>query len=64
SPEKGAETLVYLASSPEVDGVTGEYFHRCRPETPSPAARDDALAGRLWVETARLAGLEDQARPG
>ncbi len=59
SPEEGAETLVHLASSPEVDGVTGEYFHRCRPATPSREAGDDALAGRLWQETARLAGLEE-----
>jgi NAD(P)-dependent dehydrogenase (short-subunit alcohol dehydrogenase family) len=63
SPEEGAETLVYLASSPEVDGVTGEYFHRCRPAVPSPAARDDALAARLWAATARLARLEDRAEP-
>src|ERR1700688_1495914 len=31
SPQKGAETIVYLASSPDVAGVTGEYFHQCRP---------------------------------
>ncbi|HYL04417.1 MAG TPA: SDR family oxidoreductase [Thermoanaerobaculia bacterium] len=54
SPEEGAKTLVHLASSPEVDGVTGEYFHRCRPAVPSQQARDDGLAGRLWTETARL----------
>jgi NAD(P)-dependent dehydrogenase (short-subunit alcohol dehydrogenase family) len=57
SPEEGAETLVYLASSPEVDGVTGEYFHRRRPATPSREASDDAKAGRLWTATAALARL-------
>ena len=57
TPEQGAETLVYLASSPELPGVTGEYFHRCRVATPSPEARDDAKAQRLWVETAALAHL-------
>jgi NAD(P)-dependent dehydrogenase (short-subunit alcohol dehydrogenase family) len=57
SPQQGAETLVYLASSPEVDGVTGEYFHKCRPTTPSQEARDDKAAQRLWEESARLAGL-------
>jgi NAD(P)-dependent dehydrogenase (short-subunit alcohol dehydrogenase family) len=57
SPQQGAETLVYLASSPEVDGVTGEYFHKCRSTIPSPEARDDTAAQRLWEETARLAGL-------
>ena len=39
SPEKGARTSVYLASSPEVAEVTGQYFVKCRPRTPSPAAR-------------------------
>jgi len=57
SSEKGAQTLVYLASSPEVADVTGEYFKRCAPKTPSDAARDDAAARRLWDETARLAGM-------
>jgi NAD(P)-dependent dehydrogenase (short-subunit alcohol dehydrogenase family) len=55
TPERGAETLVYLASSPEVAGVTGEYFHKCRPATPSEEARDDTKAKRLWKETADLA---------
>jgi len=59
SPQQGAETLIYLASSPEVAGVTGEYFHRCRPATPTREARDDAAARRLWTATAALAHLED-----
>jgi NAD(P)-dependent dehydrogenase (short-subunit alcohol dehydrogenase family) len=58
SPGKGAQTIVYLASSPEVAGVSGEYFYECRPATPTAEARDDAAAGRLWIESARLAGLE------
>jgi len=48
TPEQGARTTVYLASSPEVDGVTGAYFAKCRPKQPSAAARDDAAAARLW----------------
>lgn len=59
TPERGAETLVYLASSTEVAGVTGEYFHKCRVTTPSPEARDDAKARRLWQETAALAQVSD-----
>jgi retinol dehydrogenase 12 len=55
--EKGAETIVYLASSPEVADVSGGYFYDCRPATPSREARDDAAARRLWDETARMAGL-------
>ena len=56
SPERGAETIVYLASSPEVEGVSGLYFAKCAPVTPSPAARDDAAAARLWEISERLAG--------
>lgn len=59
SPEKGAETLVYLASSPEVADVTGQYFYKCRPATPTRQAQDDAAAHRLWQETAKIAGLPD-----
>ena len=48
SPEKGAETLVWLASSPEVANVSGTYFFDKLPKTPSPAAQDSAAANRLW----------------
>jgi NAD(P)-dependent dehydrogenase (short-subunit alcohol dehydrogenase family) len=58
SPEKGAETIVYLASSPEVSTVSGDYFYKCRPATPTAGGRDDAAAGRLWAESAKLAGLD------
>jgi len=55
SPEKGAETIVYLASSDEVAKTTGLYFDKCKPVTPSKLAQDDAAAERLWEETAKLA---------
>jgi NAD(P)-dependent dehydrogenase (short-subunit alcohol dehydrogenase family) len=58
SPEKGADTIVYLASAPDVADVNGRYFYKRRPATPSTAAQDDASAGRLWAESARLAGIE------
>jgi retinol dehydrogenase 12 len=57
SPEKGAETLVYLASSPEVGTISGGYFYHCQLATPTRAAQDDAAARRLWAETERLAGV-------
>lgn len=57
SPEKGAQTIVYLASSPEVEGVTGEYFVNCTATTSSPASYDDEAARRLWEVSARLTGL-------
>jgi len=56
-PVKGAETSVYLASSPDVAGVTGQFFTRCRPKTPSKAARDDAAAARLWEVSEQMVGL-------
>jgi NAD(P)-dependent dehydrogenase (short-subunit alcohol dehydrogenase family) len=58
SAEKGAQTIVYLASSPDVASVSGEYFYQCRPATPTTEARDDAAANRLWIESAKLAGIE------
>jgi NAD(P)-dependent dehydrogenase (short-subunit alcohol dehydrogenase family) len=54
SPARAATTPVYLAASPEVAGVTGRYFVRCRPVEPSAAARDDAVARRLWEMSAAM----------
>ena len=54
SPVKGAETIVYLASSPEVAKTSGLYFYRNKPQTPSLEAQDDAAAARLWAESERL----------
>ena len=54
SPERGARTTIYLASSPDVDGVTGGYFYMCRPAVPSAAAQDDAAARRLWDASEQL----------
>jgi NAD(P)-dependent dehydrogenase (short-subunit alcohol dehydrogenase family) len=56
-PEPGADTIVHLASSPAVAGVSGRYFYNSREATPSAAAQDDAIAARLWQESERIAGL-------
>jgi retinol dehydrogenase 14 len=48
TPEKGAATSIYLASSPEVEGVTGTYFADSKPKAPSPASHENAAAARLW----------------
>jgi NAD(P)-dependent dehydrogenase (short-subunit alcohol dehydrogenase family) len=56
-PEKGAETIVYLASSPAVAETTGEYFYKRQPIAPSPTAQDDRVAALLWERSAALAGL-------
>jgi len=52
--EKGAQTSVYLAASPEVEGVSGEYFVRSRRARASRTAQDAALAEKLWVKSAQL----------
>ena len=69
TPEKGARTTVYLASSPEVAEVTGKYFVKCRARDPSPAARDQAAAARLWSASEELveqatSGTGPGRRPG
>jgi NAD(P)-dependent dehydrogenase (short-subunit alcohol dehydrogenase family) len=58
SPAEGAKTIVHLASSPKVDGVSGKYFYQCREATPSPAAQDDRAALGLWERSAQLAGIQ------
>lgn len=57
SPEKGADTGVYLASSPEVERVTGKYFIKRKTSEPSEAARDDEAAARLWTISEELTGI-------
>ena len=56
-PEKGAETIIYLASSPKIAATTGRYFYKCGPIMPSYAARDDRAALLLWERSATLADL-------
>jgi retinol dehydrogenase 12 len=57
SPERGADTIVYLASSPDVATRTGGFYEKRELREPSSAARDDGLAGRLWEISERLTGL-------
>ncbi len=58
TPGQGAATSVYLASSPEVEGVTGTYFANGRPQRSSKRSYDTATAHRLWKVSAGLVGLE------
>lgn len=57
SPEQGAETLIYLATSPEVAGVTGAYFVKKRSVESSAASYDQAAAQHLWQLSEELSGL-------
>ena len=54
SPQKGARTSIYLASSPDVAGVTGAYFVKCRPKKPRKQALDVEGAQRLWEVSEEL----------
>jgi NAD(P)-dependent dehydrogenase (short-subunit alcohol dehydrogenase family) len=62
SPERGADTIVYLASSPDVAGETGGYYVKHQRREPSAAARDDATARKLWEISEEMTGLHP-ARP-
>jgi NAD(P)-dependent dehydrogenase (short-subunit alcohol dehydrogenase family) len=57
TPEEGARTSVYLASSPEVEGLTGKYFARCKPIKSNAASYDEAAQRKLWA-------LSEQLVPG
>ena len=55
--EKGAQTPIYLASSPDVEGVTGQYFTNCKAVRSDPASYDKASARRLWEMSLKMVGL-------
>lgn len=57
TPAKGAATSIFLASSPEVEGVTGQYFANSSPRTSNKESYDIAAATRLWEVSATLTGL-------
>jgi retinol dehydrogenase-14 len=57
TPQQGAATSIYLASSPEVAGVTGGYFAKRKPQISSKASYDREAATRLWHASAGLVGL-------
>ena len=57
SPEKGASTSLYLASSPDVENITGKYFAKSAPRRSAPASYDGSLQQRVWEESAKLVRL-------
>lgn len=58
TPAAGAATSIYLAASPEVEGVSGGYFRNCRQTRSSGASYDAAAARRLWTISAQMTGLD------
>lgn len=63
TPEQGAATAIHLASSPDVEDVTGRYFANRKPKTSSKASYDTAAAARLWQASADLVGLNAHVQP-
>ncbi|HEX8994978.1 MAG TPA: SDR family oxidoreductase [Ktedonobacterales bacterium] len=62
SPEQGAQTSIYLASSPEVTAVSGQYFIKRAPAKSSPASYDVAAQERLWTLSEQMTGLSASTR--
>src|SRR5215469_2633046 len=62
SPERGADTIVYLATSPDVAGQSGGYYVKRQRREPSAAARDEGAARELWEVSQEMTGLAP-ARP-
>jgi NAD(P)-dependent dehydrogenase (short-subunit alcohol dehydrogenase family) len=62
SAAEGGATIVQLAASPELEGVTGEYFEKGQPVAPARLAQDPALAKRLWEVSAAMVGLPASAQ--
>jgi NAD(P)-dependent dehydrogenase (short-subunit alcohol dehydrogenase family) len=61
-PAKGAETSIYVASAPELEGVTGKYFADGKEKQPTAVAQDDAAARKLWeISEALAAGVQSPA---
>ena len=57
TPEQGARTSIHLASAPEVEGISGQYFVKCRPERSSDVSHDREATARLWDISAELTGI-------
>lgn len=57
TPEEGADTLIYLASSPDVEGVTGKYFVEREAIASSPLSYDEQVAARLWEVSEQLTAV-------
>ncbi len=57
TPAQGAGTPIYLASSPEVEGITGRYYTDRKPKTSSKASYNATAAARLWQASVDLAGM-------
>jgi NAD(P)-dependent dehydrogenase (short-subunit alcohol dehydrogenase family) len=64
SAERGAETPVYLSSSPDVQGVTGQYFANRNAKRSNESSYDTAITGRLWEVSSKLVRLQAEGSAG
>lgn len=61
SPRQGARTSLHLATSPDLDGVTGQYFIKCKPRRSCPSSYNEKLARALWRISEQKTGLSPPA---
>ena len=60
TPEKGAETTIYLATEVRLESKSGQYFKKCKVDKPAPVAEDAAARQRLWEISEKLTGIENK----
>jgi hypothetical protein len=63
TPEQGAATSIHLASAPDLEHVSGQYFANSVPKRSSPRSYDEAVAARLWDVSCELTGIATGASP-
>lgn len=62
-PEEGALTPIYVATSPDLDGVTGKYFRKCQPMGTSDASNNLGAQRRLWELSEEMTGCAGMIPP-
>ena len=62
TPEEGAQTIIHLATSPELEDVTGEYFVECKIATMSDKAKDVEFAKKVWDLSEQCVKLQDNEK--
>jgi hypothetical protein len=60
TPEKGAETTIYLATQPRLEQKSGSYFKKCKVDKPAPEAENAAARRLLWDISFKLTGIENK----
>jgi hypothetical protein len=61
SPEKGAETVIWLASSTEIEGISGKYFIDKKESRSNKVSYDESVQKRLWEESQKMTGINENS---